>query len=141
MKKLLLILLLFPFISYGQRVVVSYGEYFTVAYPVGGANNGKLFSIQGNATAVSGMPGGVINASAGAHNVSFVDSTNHAWTYGDNNSYGQAGVGTTSSSSYGPTEILTDSAGNPFTNISYTVNSGNAYGWNCYFVKTDGSLW
>lgn len=140
MRKLIFILLFLPFFSKAQVEVISNGEYFTVGYKVGGPTNGKLYLIQGTAQVVAGAPG-VINASAGTHNVSFVDSSHHGWTFGDGNQYGQAGLGTSGGSSYGPTQIMTDSAGNPFNNIAYTVNGGNAYGWNTIFVKTDGTIW
>lgn len=123
-----------------QTTRISAGEYVTIGWFVGGANNGELFQIIGNAQVIAGMPG-VVTASAGAHNWVAIDSAGFAWTAGDNNSFGQAGNNTASGSSYGPTKILLDSAGNTFNNIVQVWSSGNAYGWNTWFLKADGTIW
>jgi hypothetical protein len=116
---------------------VSPGEYVCPALHNG---DGRIYNISGTAQLVSG-PVGVRWVSGGTHNVAYRDSLFHPWTYGDQNLYGQAGIGTLSASSYGATEILTDSAGNPFTNIYKCWASGTAWGWNCFFLKLDSSLW
>jgi hypothetical protein len=138
--RLLLICLLLPFWGYSQCSAfdtTSPGEY---VHPSIHGCNGRDYNISGTAQLVSG-PVGVRWISGGTHNVAYRDSLFHAWTYGDNNSWGQAGIGSISSSAYGATEILTDSAGNPFINIYKCWSAGTAWGWQCVFLKLDSSLW
>lgn len=138
--RLLILFLLLPLWGLSQCSAVdtvSPGEY--VCPSLHGCN-GKIYNISGTAQIVSG-PVGVRWVSGGTHNVAYVDSLHRPGTYGDQNSYGQAGVGTTSNSAYGATIITTDSAGNPFTNIYKDWASGTAWGWNCFFLKLDSSLW
>ena len=138
--KLLIICLLLPFWGYSQCSAydtLSPGEYVCPALH---NCDGRIYNISGTAQLVSG-PVGVRWVSGGTHNVAYVDSIHRAGTYGDQNSWGQAGIGTTSNSAYGATLISTDSAGNPFTNIYKDWSSGTAWGWNCVFLKLDSSLW
>lgn len=138
--RLLFLCLLLPFWGYSQCSAydtVSPGEYVC---PSLHNCDGKIYNISGTAQLVSG-PVGVRWVSGGTHNVSYVDSLHRAGTYGDNNSWGQAGIGSISSSAYGATLISTDSAGNPFVNIYKTWSSGTAYGWNTFFLKLDSTLW
>lgn len=122
-----------------QPLVVP-GEYYTMAMHVGGADNGQLYQIIGNAQLVAGIPG-MVNFSAGAHGWAAVDSTTMVWTQSDNNQDGVKGNGTFGSGSYSPFKILTDSAGNAFNNVKTAIMGGNAYGWNVIAIKNDGTVW
>lgn len=137
--RLLIVCLLLPFLGVAQVPLdsLSPGEYVCPATHNG---NGRVYNVSGTAQLVSG-PVGARWVAGGAHNVAYRDSLFNAFTYGDANLYGQAGTGSTSASAYGATQIMTDSAGNPFTNIYKCWSSGTAWGWNCLFLKLDSSLW
>lgn len=140
MKLLTILCLLLPFCGYSQCSAYdtsSPGEY---VHPSLHGCNGRDYNISGTAQLVSG-PVGVRWISGGTHNVSYRDSILHPFTYGDNDSWGQAGIGSVSSSAYGATAIPTDSAGNPFINIVKTWSGGTAWGWNTFFLKSDSTLW
>jgi len=91
-------------------------------------------------TRMMDAPAGVTLVQGGAHDWACVAAGN-VWMKGINQA-GECGNGNQSPiSTY--TEITTDSAGNPFTGITYTIGGETTYGfyWNQWFIKSDSTLW
>src|ERR1700744_3644465 len=107
----------------------------------GNVNNGKLYTIFGNATPTSGVTGGVLDCDAGFHNFGYIDSAGFPHTYGVDNLNGQAGNGTTGGSNYGPTIISTDSAGNTFNNNVRIWSTNELLGANMYSRRSNGDIY
>lgn len=150
MKILLSILLfLISFESFGQPpadddtgYIVRLSEYTNGLFlrRPGNVNNGKLYTIFGNATPTGGVTAGVFDAGAGFHNFAYIDSAGFPHTYGVDNLNGQAGIGTTGGSNYGPTIISTDSAGNTFNNNAKIYSTNELLGANMYSIRNNGDV-
>ena len=123
-------------------VYVGPGEYCTL-----GLLNGKVYDFtQGKPVLINGAPTNVKAVYAGAHHYMFLDSLGNAWG-ADGNDCGQLGIGNTTNQAQ-PQKILTDSLGNPFTNIAsiwpgaISIDvTGNGSFWQTFFIKTDNTVW
>lgn len=71
-----------------------------------------------------------------------IDINGKVWTWGDGD-VGEIGDGNTYSTPLlTPTQIQTDSLGNPFNNVVYVVSGYAANNWPMtYAIKADGTLW
>lgn len=107
----------------------------------GNVNNGKLYTIFGNATPTSGVTNGVFDCGAGFHNLAYIDSSGFIHSYGVDNTSGQGGFGSTSSSAYSPTIISIDSAGNTFNNNFKVYSTNELLGANMYSIKNNGDVY
>lgn len=100
------------------------GEYFNVFVD---RTNGRAYEYMGVPQLLS--PLHVWKVAGGAHNYILLDSAGNAYTAGNDNTYGQKGNGTiTGSGSFGPTQLMTDSLGNPLPAFR-DVMCGGSTGW------------
>jgi len=113
---------------------------------------GNLSNIGINGVGVAGVPKRALvvpfdlkfkTVAGGLHGLGAVDTAGNVWIMGDNDQY-QFGNGTLIASDL-PQKILTDSAGNTFTNIRdlvgwFVKDGSNGYN-GFYAVKQDGTLW
>jgi alpha-tubulin suppressor-like RCC1 family protein len=83
---------------------------------------------------------------AGLHGAACIDVSGNVYFTGPNED-GDMGNGTTTGSANSFVAIPTDSAGNPFTNVTYLrmtssiFTGGQGYGAIVYAIKSDGTLW
>ena len=83
---------------------------------------------------------------AGLHGAACIDVSGNVYFTGPNED-GDMGNGTTTGSATSFVPITTDSAGNPFTNVTYLrlsssiFTGGQGYGAIIYAIKSDGTLW
>lgn len=114
---------------------------------------GNVSNIGVNNIGVQGVPQRVLvtpfdlkfkQAAGGLHGGGAIDTAGNVWIMGDNDQ-AQMGLGHTTHPIYLPQRIMTDSAGNPFTNVKsltafFLRVGGNGFnGW--YAIKDDGTLW
>jgi alpha-tubulin suppressor-like RCC1 family protein len=118
-----------------SRYIIGLGEYYCLAYDT---MTHAAISVA-NGQPIAGAPANPIAAVGGAHDFAFIDSAGNVWMSGAN-SFGECGVGNMNAVTT-PTQIMEDSAGNPFTNVAQIYMSGAALGWSSTAIKTDGTLW
>lgn len=146
MKKLLVLVMGFVFLQ--AQLLAQNGPVGTAEYVTWYINSsGKLFSTYiGTSQVLPGYSGSVQPAnvpasltwkscSGGGHTGAAITSTGNLWTMGDN-SGGAAGNGSTAGTS-APAQVLTDSTGNPFTNVTSVA----IWFAGIMATKSDGTLW
>jgi len=141
-------------VASSNKVIVGPGE-----YQVGFIDTdkhlwglGNLSNIGINGIGTVGVPKRVLvtpldlkfnKVAGGLHGLGAVDTAGNVWVMGDNDQY-QFGNGTLTASDL-PQKILTDSAGNAFTNVRDLVGwfvKDGVNGYNGFYaVKQDGTLW
>lgn len=145
MKKILLLLLLFPAIVNAQHLKVNrwesgLGEYLGLLLD---NNIHRAYQLVDHPTTFSGLPDSIIAVAGGAHHGLFLSSSLHGqvWGYGDNGS-GELGDGTTTNRT-NPVRVTIDSLGNVFDSVVKIScgGSGEANPWASFALKSNGTMW
>ncbi len=85
-------------------------------------------------------PSSIVQISAALHHYALVDGNGNVWSWGENQ-YANVGIGTQTTSVANPTQIMTDSSGNAFTNVVQVVATTNNNGYETMALKADGTVW
>ena len=134
MKHALIVFLLFVNICTGQHLApnrydVAAGEYNTWIVD---HQMHRAWQVNHYASAVAGLPDSFATCAGGAHWAIFLTVGGNVWTWGDS-----------SISTPTPARVMTDSAGNAFSNV-VAIGSGGTAGsepWDFWALKSDGTVW